>query len=411
MRSLLLLAASLSACAAAPCVGTVAGMPPPGGSGGATGGEAAASTSLGIPLGVALATGGRGLLISTASGLSLSNVLWSVSVSGAVTAIAGAGADWVASGVASASPFFGERLAVNPLTGDVVFGAKCSVQAIDSGGWLRTLVGGANACGAGGDGGLALAAQVRRPTALTFARDGRLYFVDDHACTVRMVDGTVDAASARITRLAGVDQEAGYGSYCITDDDGDALTSRLGPPNGIALLGGDVYFTDYNGVLRRLSGGRVTTVCCFEEDVYPSPTALVADASGAPRLFFADEYGSQVFSYAVNTSSGGGSLALFAGSGRSGCAGDGGPAAAAALLPYALAFDGSGALLIVDTLSSAIRVVNITTRAISSLAVVGLPSCEARQTSSGSGAAAGATLNQVSRPRAAPTRRCLRARA
>jgi hypothetical protein len=199
-------------------------------------------------VGVALAPDGRGLLISAVSGLS--NVLFSVSVSGAATAVAGAGGAWVASGVASASAFFGVQLAVNPRSGDVVFAAQCSVQAIDAGGWLRTLVGGANACGAGGDGGLALAAQVGRPTALTFAADGSLYFVDDVLCTVRMVSG----ATARIITLAGVAGECGTGA------DGAALTTHLGAPNGIALLGSDVFFTDTNGYLRKLSFGMVTTV-------------------------------------------------------------------------------------------------------------------------------------------------------
>jgi DNA-binding beta-propeller fold protein YncE len=120
-------------------------------------------------------------------------------------------------------------------------------------------------------------------------------------------------------------------------------------------------------------------------------TALVADASGAPRLFVADLSADKVFAYSVNAS-GGGSVALFAGRGDIACDGDGGRAPAAALVPHDLSFDSNGALLIVDSDFNAIRVVNMTSQIISSLAVAGLPSCAANQ--SLSGAAAGATLNQ-----------------
>jgi RHS repeat-associated protein len=135
------------------------------------------------------------------------------------------------------------------------------VRRVDSTGVVRTIVGQKNSSGTSGDGGPALNARLKEPTAIAVGPDGTLYIMDQTAYTIRRVapDGT-------IYRFAGNGRSSGR-----TDLDARADTSAINPDFGRVRVGpnGDVVFAEPGALrVRRITPDGIMHV--IGKFVYPA---------------------------------------------------------------------------------------------------------------------------------------------
>lgn len=246
-------------------------------------------------------------------------------------------------------------------------------------------------CGSSiGDGGIAAAAVLQRPTALTLSPQGGLYVLDAGDARVRFVNlGARTIAVHGVTVKPGTIQTvAGRGVAGFGGDGGRAVDAELGGAevkverSGLAsqlkLTGGGLALgslaVDESGNLliadvanRRVrqvdASGRITTIigdvdssnaqrCCRQ------PVALALDRSGnlfvsdsplderfapRPQVWFVNR--GALTATALGRTADPGQAVVVAGTGEVGFEGDGGPAIEAHLLgPSALAVDGGGNL-------------------------------------------------------------------
>ena len=185
------------------------------------------------------------------------------------------------------------------------------VREVDLGtGVIRTIAG--STAGFSGDGGAAVNAQLRLPTALAIDAGGNLYVADTGNHRVRRIN----PATGTITTVAG-DGRQGF-----SGDRGPAIAASIDSPGGLAI-----------------------------------------DAAG--NLLIADTHNQRVRS--VDTASG--VIRTIAGTGAVGYAGDSGAASAARLaLPHGISIDAAGNIYIADTANQRIRRIDATTGAITTVA-------------------------------------------
>jgi sugar lactone lactonase YvrE len=208
--------------------------------------------------------------------------------------------------------------------------------------------------GFSGDSGPATSAKIASPTAIVADPTGNLYFADRDNHCVRKIDTAGD-----ITTIAGSGIE-GYDG-----DGGPATSALLDSPTGVALdRAGNLFVADTNNHrIREVSNGIITTyagtgVASFCGDGGPPasaclffPKGIAFDSSGG--LYIADSGNNRVRLIT------GGIISTIAGAAFQGDAGDGGPAAAAALdVPSGVMVDSSGTLYIADASNERIRAVS-----------------------------------------------------
>jgi hypothetical protein len=232
---------------------------------------------------------------------------------------------------------------------------------------IQTIAGG----GSGNGSALpATEASLADPSAAAFDAVGNLFIADQqHDAIVR-----VDAATGMLTVVAGTEYTSGFAG-----DGGPSTAALLDMPAGVAVdLAGNVFVSDSaNQRIRRIDAvtGTITTIAGTGEagrsgDGGPAvaarlhyPLGLRVDASG--NVFFADQWNERVCRIDGAT----GILTTVAGTGVSGFAGDGGPAAAAQLgRPTDVALDGAGNLFIADAGNYVIRRVDAATGVIQTIA-------------------------------------------
>ncbi|TAK56819.1 MAG: hypothetical protein EPO22_13055 [Dehalococcoidia bacterium] len=238
---------------------------------------------------------------------------------------------------------------------------SCRIRKV-SGGTITT-VAGTGTCGSTSDPGTATAAQLDRPGGVAVDVSGALYIADTYNCRIRKVDfGIVPATISTI---------AGTGACATTMTSTPALSANLNLPNGIAVLGADVYFTDLGDCLiHKLSSGVITTLAgngaCGFAGTIGGPYGIAVAGNG--DVYFADTYLCKVRKVS------GGLITTVAGSGINApywCDNapdqDGGPATSAALVrPTGVALDPSGNLYVSDV--RACRVRKVTAGIISTVA-------------------------------------------
>jgi sugar lactone lactonase YvrE len=268
----------------------------------------------------------------------------------------------------------------------------------------------------GGDGGLAVLAQLNFPTAVAVDREGNFYIADTMNHRVRMVD----SKTGIISTLAGTGQARFYGdggpadqaalnepAALAVDDrdrlyiadqsnhrirvvdlktgvirtvagtgiatyDGDgkfAIDTALAGPSGLALRNNRLYIADtFNGRVRcvDLSSGLMITVA-GDGGVYryespldaPSPslsrpTGIAFDHEG--RLFLTDSDNHLIRQWDWEL----GVAFCLAGQGVPSYSGDGGVARDAGLCyPFGIVADGDGTLLVADTFNHCIRILTL----------------------------------------------------
>ncbi len=203
---------------------------------------------------------------------------------------------------------------------------------------IITTVAGVGYGGAGGDGGLAVNAQLNGPLNVAVDAFDNLYIADAYNNRIRMVT----AATGVITTVAGTGA-AGYGG-----DGGPATSAQLAAPSGVAVDSlGNIYIADYsNSVIRKVTAatGVISTVAGNGTAGYSGdgsaaisaelnyPTEVAVDSLG--DLFIADYYNSRIREVAAST----GVITTVAGNGVWGYNGDVKPATSAELnLPTGVA--------------------------------------------------------------------------
>jgi uncharacterized protein (TIGR03437 family) len=221
-----------------------------------------------------------------------------------------------------------------------------------------------------GNGVAATQALLSFPSKLAIDSTGAVYIADTTNNLIRKV------VAGQITTFAGTGIPGFSG-------DGQAATSaQLNSPSGVAVDGaGNVYIYDTrNDVIRKVGAtGSITTFAGTPGksgsagDGGPATQALLnlnlggnVALDSAGNVYFSDYYNSVVRKVAVSTNI----ISSFAGmNGKTGSGGDGGPATSANLqTPAGLAFDSGGNLYIADVNSSVIRMVSATTGNISTVA-------------------------------------------
>jgi sugar lactone lactonase YvrE len=206
----------------------------------------------------------------------------------------------------------------------------------------------------GTDGGPASAARLLTPTGVAVDRRGNVYIVETDGHRVRKV-----SSNGTITTIAGMEGKFGY-----SGDGGPATSARLKQPHGVAVdRTGNVYIADTvnNRVRKVSSGGKITTFAGtgkpgFSGDGGPSgrarlhgPQDVAVDARG--NVYILDFHNNRVRKVSSR-----GTITTVAGSGASGDSGDGGPATRASFVyPLGLAVDGKGNVYISDYGSNRVR--------------------------------------------------------
>ena len=295
-----------------------------------------------------------------------------------------------------------ESLAVDP-SGNLYIADSSNyrVRKITPDGIIITIAG-TGAEGDSGDGGPATAAQIDRPDAIAFDRNGNLYIAASSNFRVRKISpagvittvyagdpgpgsegvaigfgadsaGNVylsDVSRYRIRRISEdgtVIVAAGNGILSFSGDGGLAVEAQLFGSQGIALdSAGNLYVADgYNSRVRRISpAGVIATVAGngtygYAGDGGPAtqaefydPWAVAVDRSG--NLYIADAIINRIRKVSTD-----GIVTTVAGVGTAGFSGDGGPATASQLdAPTALAVDSTGALYIADAVNHRVRKVS-----------------------------------------------------
>ena len=229
------------------------------------------------------------------------------------------------------------------------------IRKVDAAGAISTVAGDGTR-GFGGDGGPAMAAQLRSPWGVALDGAGNLYIADSSNHRIRKVD-TVGV----ITTVAG-DGTRGFGG-----DGGPATAAQLYVPSGVAVDGaGNLYIADRgNRRIRKVdSAGVISTVAGdgtrgYGGDGGPATAAqLNAPAGVAPdgagNLYIADRD-----NHRIRKVDPAGVISTVAGDGTLGYGGDGSPATAAQLAsPRGVALDEAGNLYIADTFNYRIRKVD-----------------------------------------------------
>ncbi len=223
-----------------------------------------------------------------------------------------------------------------------------------------------------GDGGPAQEAGFYAPRGLVLDAAGNLLFTTDNRIR------KIDARTGVITTLAGT----GRNKYA--GDGGPAVEAALAEPTGIAVDGdGNIYVASHSsarvrkleaatGVITTIAGGASRRSIRGESgDGGPATDANVRE----PTHVAVDGAGN-VYAVAENRvrkiDAASGIISTFAGTGKRGVAGDGGPATLGEMAePSAIAFDPQGNLFIADTENHRVRRVDGATGIISTLAGIG----------------------------------------
>lgn len=231
-----------------------------------------------------------------------------------------------------------------------------------------TVFAGTGVAGYTGDAGLATAATLKAPRAVTVARNGTILIADTGNNVIR----SVAPVTGLITTYAGAATAVCASAIDTVGDGCPATQATFSAPAGlIADNDGNVYVSDSgNNLLREIGpsgyvvyvAGGATTICSGGDTfgngctgmgvVFNNPTGLAVDL--AHNVYLADTGNNLVRKLSAS-----GIVTLLAGTGAPGASGNGGPATGAQLSgPTGVTVDAAGDVYIADTGNSVIRLVN-----------------------------------------------------
>jgi sugar lactone lactonase YvrE len=219
------------------------------------------------------------------------------------------------------------------------------IRKVNSSGIITT-VAGTGTYGFGGDGGPAIAAQLRRPYAVTADSQGNLYITDTDNERIRKVD-----ASGIITTIAGT----GVSGY--NGDNIPATSAYLNSPTAVVLnSAGNLFFSDEsNNRVRKIdSTGVITTIAGtgvwgYNGDHILATSAMLAAPEGIAFDSQGNLYIVEIESNRVRKVGPSGTITTFIGTGVDNYNGDNLPAPLAELeAPSYVAVDNSGSVVVTD---------------------------------------------------------------
>jgi streptogramin lyase len=294
--------------------------------------------------------------------------------SGTITAAAGTGAKGYAGdgGPATAAQLDNPFDVAFDRAGHLYFSDTNNhvVRRVDAKTGIVVTVAGNGKKGSEGDGGPATAAQLNEPYGIELDAEGNLYIVDRLNFSIRVVD----AKTRRIRTIAGT------GKTGKSDDGIPGPSASLGEPNGLCLDGkGKLYIADVRDQRVRvldLKMGTIGTACGLSgkkatagdggpiaKATLNGPRAVAMGRDGS--LFIVEREGNGVrrIDFANGT------IDRFAGTGKKGYSGDGGPANAATFDgPKEIDIDTNGNVFVVDTENEAIRRIDAKTGTVTTVA-------------------------------------------
>lgn len=218
-----------------------------------------------------------------------------------------------------------------------------------------TTVAGNGTQGFAGDNALAIRAELNAPQGVVVSADGTVYIADTGNQRIRSV------VSGIIATVAGTGERGFFG-----DGGGDAAVAKLNMPTALAVdaQGGLLVCDTANHRVRRIAQGIITTVAGngIQGFLGDGNTAIAAELDSPAgiavavdgRVLVADTHNQRVRAIAAD-----GTITTIAGTGVAGFAGDGASALAAQLsLPRGIAIDVSGNILIADSNNQRLRSIN-----------------------------------------------------
>ena len=265
-----------------------------------------------------------------------------------------------ATGIISSLPIGGNWVAVDS-SNNVYFTTYTELNKYNPATGAVTVLAGTGTFGYSGDGGTATTAQVNNPQGIALDASGNIIFADMYNHIVRKID----AVTGIISTIAGVPGVSGY------NGDGLSATSAyLNQPSGIAIdLAGNIFVSDtQNSRVRKIDTNGIISTYAGNGTFYgyippytqpvnigdngPATSATLAINYGVALalnssgdLFIADFYNFRVRMVDVQT----GIITTVAGNGTYGFTGDGGPATQAELGgPIGIAMDALGSIYFSD---------------------------------------------------------------
>jgi uncharacterized protein (TIGR03437 family) len=222
----------------------------------------------------------------------------------------------------------------------IVEGGSNRVRKVDTSGIITTFAGNGTGDDAG-DGGPAASAEVAFPLSLAVDKAGNVFIAESGF--IRKVDTSGNISSPFQASAAGMTFDSA-GNLYYTDRNGNAIHKLT--PGGVSTLlagGGSVGFSG--------DGGPATQATVY------FPSGIAVDPAG--NIYFVDKGNNRVRK--IDTK---GIITTYAGTGKAGFSGDGGPATSAQLglnltaAYQGLALDSAGNLYIADPRNNRIRMVN-----------------------------------------------------
>ena len=230
-----------------------------------------------------------------------------------------------------------------------------ALRKVNASGVITTIAGGIDQ-GYKGDNGPASAASFDNPDALATDVAGNVYIADRENHVIRKI--TLDG---NITTIAGTPKQAGY-----SGDGGPATAARLNSPHGVAVdADGTIYISDNLAVIRKISGGTITTIAGTGDGGYAGDGGPALKAKLMfPRGIAIMKDGSLVIADAGNNRirriTKDGNIATIAGTGSSGYTGDKGPAEDAQLAnPQGIVVDANDNIYVAESGNAVIRIITL----------------------------------------------------
>jgi hypothetical protein len=332
-------------------INTVAGI----WTGGYTGdGGPATNAELTSPYGIAV-DGAGNLFLTDPSDACIRKV----ATNGIITTIAGDGFDdYYGDGGPATNAAIGYPLSVAvDKAGNIYISDTdwAHVRKVSTNGIITTIAGNGN-FGSAGDGGAATAAELGDPRGLAVDGAGNLFISDNYENRIRKVD-----TNGIISTVAG------NGNASFSGDGGAATNAALNGPTGVAVdTAGNLFIADNgNNRIRKVdTNGMISTVAGNGSNGFAGDGGQATDAElkltgyfcgiavdSIGNLFIADVDNNGIRQVAPN-----GVITTVSGNVTNGFAGDGGPAANAALGgPRSVTVDSKGRVYIADSSNNRIR--------------------------------------------------------